>query len=248
MGEGSRRVREHQVSRGTIESRGLSYAVAEFVPRADPPAGGWPVVLFLHGMGESGSAHESLRVGLPAVVARNPPDWPCVMVVPQKPVHFDWWGVHLHAALAALDRAMRTHPCNARKVALTGLSQGGNACWELVRGEPGRWSCVAPVCGFVDPPKVEDDGSLRGRWSWPDPGARARETAAALGETACWIFHGSADPVIPVEQSRAMAEAIGASGGSVRLSVYEGVGHDAWIRAYDEPEIARWLLGHEREA
>ena len=39
------------------------------------------------------------------------------------------------------------------------------------------------------------------------------------------LVHGSDDPVVPVEQSRALAEAVRAGGGDVELVVYEGEGH-----------------------
>jgi len=41
-----------------------------------------------------------------------------------------------------------------------------------------------------------------------------------------------------------MFEALKASGGRVRLWVYQGVKHDCWTRAYNEPELPRWFLSH----
>ena len=42
--------------------------------------------------------------------------------------------------------------------------------------------------------------------------------------------------------------ALKASGGHVRLWVYQGLKHDCWSRAYNEPELPRWLLSRRRES
>ena len=37
-----------------------------------------------------------------------------------------------------------------------------------------------------------------------------------------------------------------AQGGSVRFTVYEGVGHDSWTPAYNDPALYEWLLAQRR--
>jgi dipeptidyl aminopeptidase/acylaminoacyl peptidase len=46
-----------------------------------------------------------------------------------------------------------------------------------------------------------------------------------LTATPMLLLHGDVDPVVPVEQSRVLAERINAAGGRVELHVYEGEGH-----------------------
>ena len=41
-----------------------------------------------------------------------------------------------------------------------------------------------------------------------------------------------------------MFDALKADGGHVRLWDYQGLHHDCWTRAFDEPELPRWLLSH----
>ena len=39
-----------------------------------------------------------------------------------------------------------------------------------------------------------------------------------------------------------MFDAFKAAGGHIRFWLYQGLLHDCWTRAYDEPELPRWLL------
>jgi predicted peptidase len=57
-----------------------------------------------------------------------------------------------------------------------------------------------------------------------------------------WIFHGADDPIIPVAESRVMADALTRAGGDVRYTEYPGVAHDSWAPAYAEPELMPWML------
>ena len=63
-----------------------------------------------------------------------------------------------------------------------------------------------------------------------------------IGRTPIWIFHGGADPTVPVSESRKMTEAIRAAGGDPKYTEYPGVGHNSWDKAYAEEEFARWLF------
>jgi predicted peptidase len=71
--------------------------------------------------------------------------------------------------------------------------------------------------------------------------------AAKIGKTPVWIFHGGADPVVPVSESRKMLEALKSSRGNVRYNEYEGVGHNSWDKAYAEPELFLWFLTQRKK-
>ena len=59
--------------------------------------------------------------------------------------------------------------------------------------------------------------------------------------------HGPAWPLILfLHGSLRLVKALTAYGGNVRSTIYPGVGHDAWTRTYDNPELCAWLLQHRR--
>ncbi len=62
-----------------------------------------------------------------------------------------------------------------------------------------------------------------------------------------WVFHSSADPIVPVTEPRQMAEALKSIGGNVKNTKYEGGEHNSWDRAYAEPEFISWLLSQRRD-
>jgi acetyl esterase/lipase len=58
------------------------------------------------------------------------------------------------------------------------------------------------------------------------------ETAHSIGKTPVWIFHGDADPAVPVEESYKMYAALQAANANVKYTEYPGVGHEPWNNAY----------------
>ena len=66
---------------------------------------------------------------------------------------------------------------------------------------------------------------------------------APLAPMPIWCFHGDADAVIKVDQTRAMVQALQAAGSTnLRTTEYAGVDHNSWDRAYAEPDLPGWLL------
>jgi predicted peptidase len=145
-------------------------------------------------------------------------------------------------ALAALDQAAKEFNGDPQRTYLTGLSMGGYGAWDIAAQFPERFAALAVVCGGVQRPAM----------------ARSKGTAAAnvadayavvAGKVASlpiWLFHGAADPTIPVSESRNMMEALKRLNADVRYTEYAGVGHNSWDKAYGDPEFAAWLLAQKR--
>jgi len=183
----------------------------------------FPLLLFLHGGGESGASLDMVRKnGLPKLVSEGA-EFPFLILAPQNPHKKQWWNVR--AVMALLKKVVSDNRVDRSRIYLTGLSRGGNACWELATQFPDTFAAMAVVCGMTPVPYAH----------WIDR------------NLAMWVFHGTEDPVIPFSESREMVEKLQEMGYDVKLTAYEGVGHNSWERAYKEEGLYDWFLEHSRQ-
>lgn len=228
----------------SIELSGVTYRYQVYLPEEWRRDDGrlWPIILFLHGRGERGSEGMwQTQVGLPEAVRDHPERWPFVIVMPQCPQTAHWTDrAMLALAMATLDREAAEFHGDPERTYLTGLSLGGYGAWELARLYPQRWAALAIAAGGIfwsyDPER------------WQQASTLPAEYAHALGRTPVWLFHGTEDHTVVPRQSELMFEAFKANGGHIRLWLYQGLHHDCWTRAFDEPELPRWLLDHRKPA
>ena len=227
-----------------IELAGVTYRFQVYLPEDWRRDDGkkWPIILFLHGRGERGSEGMwQTQIGLAEAVRNHPDRWPFVIVMPQCPLNAHWTDPPiLELAMAALDRESAEFHGDPARTYLTGLSMGGYGAWELARAHPRRWAAIAIAASGVF-------------WSYePDRWQQANllpaEYARAVGHTPVWRFHGSLDTTVVPRQSVLMFDALKAAGGNVRFWLYQGLVHDCWTLAYDEPELPRWLLAQRTPA
>jgi predicted peptidase len=229
----------------SVEVGGVDYAYQVFVPPQWTRETTWPVILYLHGAGESGSdGVQQTQRGLPERI-RGLRDFPAIVVMPQCRSGA-WWGTPEMEAQAfqALDAAMGEFNGDPARLYLTGISMGGYGVWAFGYKYPGRFAALVPVCGGVV-------SWGRRRIPVPEwhPAARApedpyAETARGIGKVPVWAFHGAEDPRVPVSESQKLTAALKAAGAEVRYTEYQGVAHNSWDRAYAEEELIPWLLAH----
>lgn len=220
-----------------IASNGTVYKFQVYVPEQWSADARWPVILFLHGRGERGSdGLDQTQVGLPAAIRSHPERWPFLVVMPQVPYNHWWTDPGMMAmAMAALKAATKEFRGDPQRTYITGLSMGAYGTWEMAKTYTGHFAAIVPVAGGV----YWSYAPLR----WRDTGLPA-EYAARVGHTPVWLFHGTDDPVVISRQSVLLYEALKSAGGHVRLWEYIGMKHNAWDKAYAEPELPRWLLAH----
>jgi predicted esterase len=201
----------------------------------------WPVILFLHGRGERGSEGMwQTQVGLPEAVRNHPERWPFVIVMPQCPLGSFWTDPdEMTQAMEALDLETAEFHGDPDRTYLAGLSMGGYGSWELVREHPHRWAAVTIASGSVFWGYAPE--------RWQKAATLPAEYARALGHTSLWMFHGTDDQIVPIKGDELAYDAIKAEGGRVRFWIFQGVRHDSWTRAFNEPELPRWLLTHKLE-
>lgn len=64
--------------------------------------------------------------------------------------------------------------------------------------------------------------------------------------TSFWIFHGDADAVVNVEESRGMVRKLQSLHIDVKYTEYPRVNHNSWDNAFAEPTFLSWMFGHKR--
>jgi predicted peptidase len=222
----------------TITVNGTTYHYVVYLPMDWSPKQKWPVILFLHGSGERGSdGLDETQVGLPNALRSHYERWPFIVVMPQVPYnHHHWTDPDIMAmAMAALNAEVKEFHGDPERLYLTGMSLGGYGVWEIAKNYPGRFAAIAPVCGGIY------WSYAPGRWHQPE---LVPEYVKAVGRTPVWIFHGADDPVVSPAQSQIMFAALSAAGGNVRFWEYANYHHNAWDRAYVDPQLPEWFLSH----
>lgn len=208
-----------------------------------------PLVLLLHGAGERGADNQAqLNNGAGALLGADEgaARFPCVFVLPQCPqdqrwVEVDWSkerhtlpavpSVPLAAALELVGQLVARHAVDPRRLYVIGLSMGGFGVWDVLSrataapsaARPLRFAAAVPICGGAD-----------------------EEALARAPAIPVWAFHGALDPVVKVERSRRAVAALRRAGASPRYTEYPDVAHDAWTRAFAEPELLPWLFAQRR--
>lgn len=243
----------------TIELEGTTYHFQVYLPedfhRPEPLPGGKhlkdsgekpveepPIILFLHGRGERGSEGMwQTQIGLPQQLRDHPERWPFIVVMPQCPYRHFWTDPDmLRLAMATLEQESREFHADPDRTYLMGLSLGGYGAWELAKDYPHRWAAIAIASAGIF-------------WSyaperWREEATLPAEYAHRIGRTPIWLFHGSEDTTVLPRQSELMYDAFKADGGHIRFWEYQGLHHDCWTRAFNEPEVPRWLLSHRLNA
>lgn len=205
--------------------------------------GPMPVMLFLHGAGERGDDNQKQLFWGKDLLRKAARGYHCVVVVPQCPAGDKWsvvdWSQDkvtfsdepaepMRLSNALIDDLAKRYDIDTDRLYIMGLSMGGYGSWDAITRWPGRFAAAVPICGGGDPAQAE-----------------------VIKDTPVWAFHGDADPVVDVELSRSMIQAIKDAGGEPKYTEYPGVGHNSWTPAFAEPDLLPWMmaqsLNHDEE-
>ena len=134
-------------------------------------AGPWPVLCFLHGLGEGPpteiyaaiTAHGPLKPGSSPLATRE-----FILVAPQLPARGDLWRSHAQAVCEIVSHVQSRYGGNHGRTYLTGFSFGGNGVFDVALHDASLWAALWPV----DPTRVPElDPSLP---VWLSSGAASR--------------------------------------------------------------------------
>jgi len=202
-----------------------------FVPKDYDGKKEYPVILFLHGAGETKQpdakkdGKKPVEVGIGPAIKKREKTFPFIVVIPRAE-GFGWGATTANAkrALAMLDEVMKEYKVDPKRQYLTGLSMGGMGTWSVAMAHPDRFAAIVPICGRGD-----------------------TKQAAKIKDLPCWDFHGDADTAVNVSGSRDMIAAIKKAGGDPKYTEYPGVGHNSWDKAYGTDELYTWLLEQKKK-
>jgi predicted peptidase len=212
----------------SVNVGGRSYSYQVYVPTSLQGRRDAPAVLFLHGIGQRGEGGFIPAAGGVSEIAKFYLErMPAIVVMPQCRKDRYWPDEDMQKmAVAALDDATAEFAADPRRLYLVGVSMGGYGAWQLAANYPEKFAAAIPVCG---------GSPLRS-------GDRFTPIASKVRRMPVWVFHGAADRIVPVSESRSMVKALEAVKGNVKYSEYAGVGHDVWFNVLAEPDLWPWLL------
>lgn len=213
-----------------------SYATDPTMPR--------PLILFLHGAGESG-ANNTSQVNanidnlLAAAKARG-----AFLYAPQT--NIGWSSTTLFDyAMSMIDRAIADRNVDPNRIYVTGLSMGGGGTWNFLNQFPDRVAAAVPVCAVP-----------------PSPGFNFNE----LYDEPIWAFHGRFDNVVLATATRYIIDSLLTVAGQstpaypplntfgpnvqydfppldLHYTDWRG-GHNIWTPVYATPALYDWMFAH----
>ncbi|MEM1120056.1 MAG: beta-glucosidase BglX [Bacteroidota bacterium] len=206
----------------------------------------YPLVVFLHGMGERGGDNQRQLTHGAKLFADSIDKYPAIVIFPQCPTTDYWANVFrpdkggknrnytffteedynptLGLVAELVDDFLHKPFVDQQRFYLSGLSMGGFGVWELLWRMPEKIAAAAPICGGGPPQK-----------------------AAEMAEVPVWAFHGAADAVVHPRFTRRMIPLLQKNGGAAKVSLYPGVNHNSWDNAFAEPDFLKWLFSKRKK-
>lgn len=182
----------------------------------------YPLILFLHGGGESGNNIQKLKqIGPPKLIEQGH-SFPFIIASPQLPYNFaSRWRPDLVDEV--YEEIIKQFRIDKSRFYLTGASLGGAGTWTYAVTFPDKVAAIAPICGWGNSSQACD-----------------------MKDVPTWAFHGEKDKVIDIVASSHMVNALKKCGASPKFTIYPDVGHDAWTKAYSDPNLYQWLISQKK--
>jgi len=200
----------------------------------------YPVVIFLHGVGEKGPnttdknvlddyIYKVAKLGPPKYV-KNGTNFPFILISPQLKSNYGTWpSSYIMEVINYVKTYLRI---DEKRIYLTGLSLGGGGAWVGAQDQAKVFAALAPVCGGYNTP--------------------SKAINIANEDLPVWASHGDKDTVVPMSKTINMVNAINGCTPTpsplAKVTIYAGVTHNAWDYAYrtdhslHTPNLYEWML------
>ena len=177
------------------------------------------LIVQLHGAGERGNGGSDLDKVLVhgfSHIVNDDNLKDCILVMPQCPQD-SFWVAKIERLKSFIENIVNVYSVNTDRIYLCGLSMGGFGTWYAAMAYPKLFAAIAPCCG--------------GGMAWN----------AGVLKMPIWTFHGKEDTVVSPNQTLEMIEKLKDINPNFKYTLYDGVGHDSWTKAFSE-ELLEWLL------
>lgn len=180
------------------------------------------LLIQLHGSGERGNGKEELEKVLVhgfnhIVNDKNFKD--TILIMPQCPTD-SFWVAKIESLKKFIDNIIVAYSADTDRIYLCGLSMGGYGTWFTAMAYPDLFAAIAPCCGAG--------------MAWN----------AHVLKMPIWTFHGKEDNVVSLNQTLEMVEKL-KDNDNFNYTLYDGVGHDSWVKAFSE-ELLNWILSQHK--
>lgn len=206
----------------------------------------YPVMLFLHGRGESGNDNQKQLVhGAKMFLDDSFRDqYPAIVVFPQCSADSYWANVEIETIntkrfftfkkggepttamkllLAFSKDFFKKDFVDKSKIYVGGLSMGGMGTYEILRREPNTFAAAFVICG---------GDNIKNCKKYKD--------------VPLWIFHGGLDDIVSPQFAYAVFRQLRALGNTPKFTIYLKDNHNSWDDAFAEPELLPWVFSHQK--
>lgn len=196
----------------------------------------YPVIFFLHGIGERGDDPKVLAEFGPFQYLLTGHGLPFVVIAPQLEEGKHWaedenedkGEGQMKRLSVFIAQMQQKYALDAQRMHLTGLSMGGRGTYKLSCYLPDAFASVSVCCGRVGETAQEE---------------RFTCDLSRIAEKPVWIFHGLSDSVVDAEHTLAAARKLRKLNekGDLRLTLYPDVTHGSFDHMYREPTLYAWM-------
>lgn len=216
-----------------ITSSGIGYL--EYLPQDyNKNSNDYPIVIFLHGIGERGatstdpatllnSVLKVANVGL-AKYIKYGQQYPFIVISPQLKSSYGTWPANY--VMDVLNHVKKYLRINERRIYITGLSLGGYGTWTTLGAYPGVFAAAVPICSGGN--------------------ALSKACAIAAENVALWAFHGTDDDIVSYTVTTKMINAVNACTPQpdplAKTTLFPGLKHNIWDKVYKETNAINWMI------
>ena len=198
-----------------------------FVPPSYDISKKYPLIIYLHGYTDTTTWN--LQWYNEPIVSDNP----CIVLTPKCPREEIYgWGDSfdprtspmMSKTYQMMDMVKKAFNLDKDRYYVFGTSMGGYGTYGVIQKNPGMFAAGYAECGAAN-----------------------IAIAPIIASLPFWIFHGSDDPVVPVQPDRDLYKAVLDYGGTqIRYTEYPGVAHNVWDYVGKETTLNSWLLAQRK--